>query len=133
MGDKLAFYRLFNKHADEFCKDLVATFPEVSEFKQLKSALILVKNLDERKPRDVFSQFLTCDIRNSILTKDESFFMTEVHHHKHIMNNVEELDSSQWDDVVDTLRELWSTLDEGNKESIWKYFHVLIAVSDKCV
>jgi hypothetical protein len=132
MADKLTFFRLFNKHADEFCRDLVSTFPEVSEFKQLKSALLLVKNLDERKPQEVFVKFLTQDIRNSILTKDEAFFLTEVHNHKHIIKHVEEVDGSQWDGIVDMLRELWGTLDESNKDVIWKYFHVLVAISDKC-
>lgn len=130
--DRMTYYRLFNKHADEFCKDLVTTFPEVSEFKQLKSALLLVKNLDERKPREVFTKFLTDDIRNSILSKDETFFMTEVHNHKHIINHVEEVDDSQWDRIVDMLRNLWGSLDESNKDTIWKYFHVLIALCDKC-
>lgn len=132
MTDKLVFFRLFNKHADEFCKDLVVTFPEVSEFKQLKSALLLVKNLDERKPQEVFAKFLTQDIRDNILRKDETFFMTEVHNHKHIIKHVEEVDASQWDAIVDMLRELWGTLDESNKDVIWKYFHVLVAISDKC-
>ncbi len=132
MADKLAFYRLFNKHADAFCKDLVSTFPEVPEFKQLKSALLLVKNLDERKPREVFTKFLTADIRNSILDKDETFFLTEVHNHKHIINHVEDVDASNWDNIVDMLRGLWGSLDDSNKDVIWKYFHVLVAVSDKC-
>jgi hypothetical protein len=132
MADRLTFYRLFNRHADDFCRDLVNTFPEVSEFKQLKSALLLVKNLDERKPRDVFVKFLTSDIRTSIINKDETFFLTEVHNHKHIINHVEEADASQWDNIVDMLRNLWGTLGEDNKDVIWKYFHVLIVISDKC-
>jgi hypothetical protein len=132
MTDRMTFFRLFNKHADDFCKDLVATFPEVSEFKQLKSALLLVKNLDERKPRDVFVKFLTPDIRDSILNKDETFFMTEVHNHKHIINHMEDVDASQWDKIVDMLRNLWGSLNENNKDAIWRYFHVLVAVSDKC-
>lgn len=132
MADRLTFYRLFNKHADEFCKDLVTTFPDVPEFKQLKSALLLVRNLDERKPREVFTKFLTHDIRTSILNKDEAFFLTEVHNHKHIIHDVDNVDASQWDNIVDMLRNLWGTLDAANKDVIWKYFHVLVAVSDKC-
>jgi uncharacterized protein (UPF0332 family) len=132
MAERLTFYRLFNKHADEFCRDLVSTFPEVSEFKQLKSALLLIKNLDERKPRDVFVKFLTSEIRDSVLNKDETFFLTEVHNHKHIINHVEDADASQWDNIVNMLRNLWETLDDTNKDSIWKYFHVLVAISDKC-
>jgi uncharacterized protein YbbC (DUF1343 family) len=132
MSDKLSFYRLFNKNAEDFCRDLVMTFPEVSEFKQLKTALMLVKNIDERKPRYFFEKFLTDEIRSRILSKDETFFLTEVHNHKHIVQDVEGVDESQWDTIVDMLRGLWQGLQEDNKEAIWKYFQVLTALSDKC-
>lgn len=132
MSDKMTFYRLFNKNAEDFCRDLVTTFPEVNEFKQLKTALLLVKNLDERKPRQFFEKFLTNDIRPRIIGKDETFFLNEVHHHKHIVQDVEGVDESQWDTIVDMLRSLWQGLRDDNKEAIWKYFQVLIALSDKC-
>lgn len=132
MADKMTYYRLFNKNAEDFCRDLVTTFPEVAEFKQLKTALLLIKNLDERKPRQFFVKFLTNDIRPRILSRDETFFMTEVHHHKHIVQDVEGVDESQWDAIVDMLRDLWGGLESDNKEAIWKYFQVLIALSDKC-
>jgi hypothetical protein len=132
MADKLVYVRLFNSKADEFCKDLVITFPEVNEFKQLKSALLLLKNLDEKKPREFFNKFLTTEIREKLIGRDESFFMNEVHEHVHIVQDIQGIDHSQWEDVVNLLRELWSGLNDSNKDTIWKYFHVLIAVSEKC-
>jgi hypothetical protein len=132
MADKLVFVRLFNSKADEFCKELVVTFPEVNEFKQLKSALLLLKNIDERKPREFFNKFLTPEIREKIIGRDETFFMNEVHHHVHIVQDIQGIDHSQWEDVVALLRELWSGLNDNNKDIIWKYFQVLIAISEKC-
>jgi hypothetical protein len=129
MADKLTFIRLFNQKAEEFCKDLVSTFPEVNEFKQLKSGMLLLKNLDEKKPREVFSRFMTQQFRESIMNRHESFFMNEAHEHIGVIDGI---DNSQWDSIVSLLRSLWVGLNDENKDSIWKYFQVLIAVSDKC-
>lgn len=127
MGDKSVFFNLFNQKADEFCKDLVATFPDVKEFKQLKSGLLLLKNVDERKPREFFNNYVGVNFKQQILSKDESFFLNEVQNHVQAG-----LENSQWQTVIALLRHLWSTLDAENKESIWKYFQVLVAINDKC-
>jgi hypothetical protein len=127
MSDKTIFLNLFNQKADEFCKDLVSTFPEVNEFKQLKSGLLLLKNVDEKKPREFFNSYVGINFRTHILEKDESFFLNEVQNH--VQGG---LDNSQWQKVISLLRTLWTTLSADNKESIWKYFQVLIAINDKC-
>ncbi len=129
MADKLTFFRLFNQKAEEFCKDLVSTFPEVNEFKQLKSAMLLLKNLDEKKPREIFVRFLTPHFREKIVSRDETFFLNEVHNH---IVDVDGVDVSNWEDIVNLLRSLWVGLSEDNQDVIWKYFQVLIAISDKC-
>lgn len=126
MTDRTVFAKLFNTKADEFCKDLVATFPEVKEFKQLKSGLLLLRNVDEKKPREFFHNFVSVNYRQHILCKDESFFLNEMEHQ--VQAGV---DSSQWHKVIALLRTLWATLSPDNKESIWKYFQVLIALDDK--
>jgi hypothetical protein len=130
MADKLTFIRLFNQKAEEFCKDLVSSFPEVNEFKQLKSAMLLLKNLDEKKPRDIFSKFITLQVREKIMSRDESFFLTtEIQNH---IVDMEQINTSDWDSIVNLLRSLWMGLSDDNKDVIWKYFQVLITVSDKC-
>lgn len=128
MADKSMFLKLFNTKADEFCRDLVATFPEVNEFKQLKSGLLLLKNVDEKKPREVFHTFVASNYRQKILEKDESFFLNEMQHQAQ-----GGMDASQWESVIALLRSLWATLSEENKDSIWKYFQVLIALNDKYI
>lgn len=129
MTDRNTFINIFNQKAEEFCKDLVSTFPEVNEFKQLKSAMLLLKTLDEKKPREVFNKFMSTQFREKLMTKDESFFMNEAHNH---VVEVDGLDISQWETIVDLLRSLWVGLSDDNKESIWKYFQVLLTVSDRC-
>lgn len=127
MTDKSVFIKLFNDKAEEFCKDLVLTFPEVKEFKQLKSGLLLLRNVDEKKPCEFFNNYVGANFRQQIISKDESFFLTEVQNH--VQNGVE---NAQWQTVIALLRNLWATLGDDNKESIWKYFQVLVAINDKC-
>lgn len=127
MSDKSVFINLFNQKAEEFCKDLVLTFPEVNEFKKLKSGLLLLKNVDERKPREFFNNYVGINFKQQILSKDESFFLNEVQNHVQAG-----MENAQWQTVIALLRQLWETLNDDNKESIWKYFQVLVAINDKC-
>lgn len=127
MSDKSVFINLFNQKAEEFCKDLVLTFPEVNEFKKLKSGLLLLKNVDERKPREFFNNYVGINFKQQILSKDESFFLNEVQNHVQAG-----MENAQWQTVIALLRHLWETLNDDNKESIWKYFQVLVAINDKC-
>lgn len=127
MADKTLYINLFNDKAEEFCKDLVTTFPEVAEFKKLKSGLLLLKNVDEKKPRDFFNSYVGANFKQQILSKDESFFINEVQNH--VQGGI---DNSQWQNVISLIHDLWATLSDENKENIWKYFQVLIAINDKC-
>jgi hypothetical protein len=127
MGDKTVFLNLFNKKAEEFCKDLVITFPEVAEFKQLKSGLLLLQNMDEKKPREFFNNYIGANFRQQIIDKDVTFFMTEVQNHVKVG-----ADNTQWQSVISLIRSLWTTLSPDNQDSIWKYFQVLVAINDKC-
>ena len=127
MADKSVYINLFNEKAEEFCKDLVITFPEVAEFKKLKSGLLLLKNVDERKPREFFNSYVGANFKQQILSKDESFFINEVQNH--VQGGI---DNSQWQSVISLIHDIWATLSNENKENIWKYFQVLIAINDKC-
>lgn len=128
MAEKAVYINLFNEKAEEFCKDLVTTFPEVAEFKKLKSGLLLLKNVDERKPREFFNSYVGANFKQQILSKDESFFINEVQNHVQVG-----IDNSQWQNVIGLIHNLWATLTNENKENIWKYFQVLIAINDKCI
>lgn len=127
MSGKTIFVNLFNEKAEEFCKDLVTTFPEVAEFRKLKSSLLLLKNVDERKPREFFNKYVGAQFKQQILAKDETFFINEVQNH--VQGG---LDNSQWQSVISLIHDLWGTLSNDNRENIWKYFQVLIAINDKC-
>lgn len=125
MASKAVFLNRFNETAEQFCKDLVSTFPEVNEFKQLKSGLMLLKNVNEKQPRELFQKYVASHFKDQIMSKDEHFIM-DLHNHEVLSGEV-----SQWDTILDLLRPMWSTLSQDNKETIWKYFQVLIAINDR--
>lgn len=126
--DKTIILNRFNETADEFCKDLVSTFPEVKEFKQLKSGLLLLKNVNEKQPRELFHKFVAEHFHKEIVAKDDSFFLNELHNHELLKG-----ETSQWQNVLTLLRALWTGLSEVNKNNIWKYFQVLLALNDRYI
>lgn len=124
--DKLMYYELFNTKVHEFLKDLVNTFPNVQEFKKFKSGVILMENMDVKRPQMMFKEFVLSKYRDAIMNKDKDFLLSEKSY---------ELTSTRkdyWEDFIKMLRDLWHSLDEPNREVIWKYFHVFVVLSDKC-
>ena len=37
-----------------------------------------------------------------------------------------------WIEFINQLKFLWKTIDQDNKDIIWKYFHVLVVLGEKC-
>jgi len=119
-------YDIFNEKLAEFFKDLSDSFPNVEEFRKLKTASTMLMNIEPKKPRNLFNTYVVSRYKDSLLKKDESFFLThnyEVHSDDH----------EHWDKFILEVKKLWKSLDNENKEIIWTYFKVLIILSDKCV
>ena len=119
-------YDIFNEKLAEFFKDLTDSFPNVDEFKRLKSGSNMLMNIDPKKPRNLFNTYVVSRYKDSLLKKDETFFLThnyEVHSDNH----------EHWDSFIIEVKKIWKSLNNENKEIIWTYFKVLILLSDKCV
>lgn len=116
----------FNEKADEFARDLVRAFPQVQEFRQLKSAITLLMNVDPKKPQQIFDTAVLTRYRDTIMSKDDEAFQNI---------SLEELeDESQrnaWLPFVDRLKSMWSSLGETDREAVWKHFFVLLKISDR--
>lgn len=125
-ANKMAFYEHFNDAADEFFKDLIRSFPEVTEFQRFKSAMTMLRNLDPKMPRNLFVDYFLFKYRDAVLKKDETVFLEEQNYE--IVSQRKEY----WNDFINHIKGVWKTLDEDSKKVIWKYFHVLIILSDKC-
>lgn len=125
--NKTAFYERFNEKSDEFCKDLIQCFPGIDQFKYVRSGLSLLKNIDMKQPQRIFHTYIsTTNYRDFILEKNEDFFLntTDIH----IMSERKEY----WTEFIQQIRDIWKTLSQDDKDTVWKYFHILLVLSDKC-
>lgn len=122
---KIVFNERFNTICDEFFKDLITSYPELDQLKQLRSGFTLVKNCDPKSPQRIFSSYVLTKYRDNILSKNEEFFLN---------NNDIEITSGKkeyWYEFINYIKIIWKTLDNDNKDIIWKYFHSLLILSDK--
>jgi hypothetical protein len=88
----------------------------------------MVKNLDVKSPQRIFSSYVASRYREYILSKNEDFFLTTSTEEIEIHSTRKEY----WVEFISYIRSIWKTLDTENKDVIWKYFHVLLVLSDKC-
>jgi hypothetical protein len=124
---KLHFYELFNEKTDEFFKDLIIAFPNIEQFKILRSGFNLIKNFDHKKPQKIFNSYIGSLYKDMILTKNEEFFLQKKDFD--IYYNTEK---EYWESFINYLRNIWTNVNNTDKESIWKYLHILLILSHKC-
>ena len=124
--DKKAYFDLFNAKAEEFIKELTTSFPDIKQFFSFKSGFTLLKNLDPKKPQEVFNVYVYNEYKSYIVERNEAFFLS---------NNIDITSDRKdyWLEFIENIRGIWKTLDTDNKEVIWKYFHILVALNEKCV
>lgn len=126
MGSKEAFFNLFNDKADEFFKDLINSFPNIADFRKFKSGLMMLRNVNPKMPQQVFHKYVISKYKDAMLIRDESVFLNNTY------DEVEGKEKEQWLQFIDQIKSIWKTLDDNNKDVVWKYFNVLIVLSEKC-
>jgi hypothetical protein len=119
---KQDFVTRFNDTSMSFMKDLIASFPDIKEFVQFKSALSVMCNMCPRKPCKMFKVNIRVPFGEMIQAKDEAFF---------INNRLVEEDDNPWLDFIQRLQRLWQTLGEEDKAIVWKYMTVLCLLNQK--
>lgn len=113
---------LFNLKIQEFMDDLIATYPEETDFQAMKNMLDwTIKFMGVNVPQEMFYSCVVLPYGDKIIAKHEGFFLEEC-----VYDN-------QYADIniINKLKNKWVTLNEDNKEVIWKYLHVLNTLSTK--
>ena len=123
---KAVYFDLFNSKAEEFIKELTTSFPDIKQFQTFRSGFSLLKNLDKKKPQDIFNTYVYTEYKDYILQRNEDFFL-------HNEVDIKSTRKDQWLEFIANIRSIWKTLDEDNKDVIWKYFQVLVTLNEKCV
>jgi hypothetical protein len=123
---KVNFHGLFNEKMLEFAKDLCEVFSDVAEFKRFRSGVLMLMNIEPKTLENIFRTYVLSKYRDQLLSKDERFFLD----HKEFQIYSQRTD--YWLELIDQIKSMWKQLDDENREIIWKYFHVMIVLSDKC-
>lgn len=127
MANKLMYYELFNDKADEFLKDLIENFSTfATEFKRIKTCMMMLRNVDPKSPLRIFNDYVLKKYKDAILKKDESVFLEETQYEIYSPRK------EYWCEFIDNIKTIWKDLSNDNKEVIWKYFHVLVVLTEKC-
>ena len=112
----------FNKIVNEFADELSAILPNDKNIAIFKSHLSVVGMLDDTQIIKNFIEHVY-PYKKNILDKDEEFFLeTEIKHdHDYLSDSLH-------------IKQLWKDkLSDSNKEIVWKYFQVLIVLSEKYI
>lgn len=124
---KEVYFNLFNEKLDEFFKDIIIAFPKINEFNKFKVGLTMLKNINPKSPQNIFNNYIIQKYRNAILIRDERFFLDITDF------DINSKRRDYWIDFINQLKLIWQTIDDNNKDIIWKYFNILLILNDKCL
>jgi len=116
-------HSLFNKKFEEFLNDLVATYPEETDLRAMRSMLEwTIKAMGPKVPQEMFDSCVAVPYGDKIIARNESFFLEECPY-----------DTRYADiNIVNKLKAKWKVLSDENKEVVWKYLLVLMVLNSKC-
>lgn len=116
----------FNNTFNEFMDDLINLFPNDSDLRMYKNMLSTALCVDDKVLNNIFKVSVVENYGQQLLAKDETFFLN--HDYTELSSiNVE------YNALLNKIRTYWSNMNENNKNTIWKYFKVLILLSNKIV
>lgn len=115
---------IFNDKLIGFFEDLAETFPEERDIKTALEALKGAKKINPRLILDMFVEYVTTPLRDSILEEREQEVITFA---KATIQN-------QYNDMLTALMifdKHWPTMSETNRTAIWKHLKVLVLLSER--
>jgi hypothetical protein len=115
----MSYVERFNTITKNFLTDLHNILPEEKDIKVFKSQLSVLEMMDPSKIIKSFVEFVY-PYKEHILKKNEDFFLGNL-----------EIEDDYLSESIH-LKDLWkSKLSDENKEIVWKYFKIMVVLSDK--
>jgi hypothetical protein len=114
----------FNDTFQEFSQDILRVFPGDDEFRMYNAAISAALMLNPDIILDVFHRRVIVPFGDRIIAKDESFFLN--HSYEDVKGNHEDADA-----IIEKVKSYWEKLSEENRETVWKYFRVLVHLGRK--
>ena len=120
----MIYLEKFNDTFKEFVEDLIRIFPDDPDFRMYELAIITALNTDELLVINIFNEHVVQQYGDKLLNKDNDFFIN------HSYDNI--LDSNMSSiDVIQKIKGYWCDITNDTRETIWKYFRVLILLDRK--
>jgi hypothetical protein len=113
---------LFNAKLLEFASELSAAFPDQSDLQTLKSGVALAVSLAPDRPQRMFQQYVVDPFESPILKRDEQFFLA---------SDIAGGESEDAVGIIQRVQSVWKNMSPEDKNNVWKFFHVLTALSNK--
>jgi hypothetical protein len=123
MSRKIFLDAFYNQFSD-FLDQLIAVFPNDSDFPAYKTGLVL---LQKTNPKLVPEQVLihVTPFEKTLRARDERFFID--------YNFTEYGDDDALGMIISKMKDHWSTLSDNNKSCIWGYTNLLLDLATKCI
>jgi hypothetical protein len=119
--------KAFNNQLLTFTNVMSERFPDVKELRLAVTGLTTLNSINPKKPIELFLRF-TYKYRDLVMNKEEDK-LWNVDFNEDLKN--ENLEDDNANQVILTLRNHWKELTNEEKENIWKYFQVLMKLTDK--
>lgn len=113
-------YKNFNKATKTFMKELISTYPDMTELKTLLVFFKMLKSVSKKSPQKLFVQLLS-DHYDDLLAKRWDYFLSDQFTYEPVK------------DVLERLKVVFRAMDDANRDIIWQHMVVLIGLSNRCV
>ena len=115
-------YDIFNKQINVFIRDLGDVFPNIKAVSMMTTLAI---NMDKTAVAKMFHAKVTVPFGDRISKKDETFFK------EYSFQNELDPQAGVTLDVVGQIKGIYDTLNEDNRQAIWKHMINLTTISRK--
>ena len=115
--------KVFSNQMLNLCETLHKRFPNN---KQISLSLTAIETLKNSNSKKLFEMFLKHGyvFRDKVMNKDEEFMLDT-----NFLEN--ENKTSENENIMNTLKLEWRSLEDDEKDHIWKYLQVLMKLTDK--
>ena len=113
----------FNATFIEFLDEMINIFPNDADFRMYKLAINAGISMNNKVIIKIFNDSVVTVYGDQILAKDEQFFLNN--EYSDIVENAE------YNALIHKIKGYWATMNEVNKNAVWKYFRVFILLCKK--
>jgi hypothetical protein len=113
-------YAMFNNKLVDFLEDLKGVIGHLPDYTILLSSAKFLAQFKERQNQELFERYVNQPYGSLIVARNEAFLLDEKY-------------SNSKSDIVSLLKNVWATMQDADKESVWAHMHVLVVLSQRCL